>query len=93
MASLVLRNPANGAVVFDSNTATTHIRASFVTTAGFAGATTIPGMSAAGTPFILSAVPVDNQQVTVFPTFTFSGDTVSWTAGQKACRVIVASHS
>ena len=90
MVALVLKNPSTGQVVFNSETVTVHIRGSFVSTPA-AGSVTIPGLSSVGTPFVLSAIPV-NAGVSDFPTFTISGDTVSWGTNQIACRVLMASR-
>ena len=90
MVNLVIRNPTNGQVVFSSATITVHIRGSFVSTLQ-AGSITIPGLSAIGAPFVLSAIPV-NTEVSEFPTFTINGDTVSWPASLVPCRVIMASR-
>lgn len=90
MVALVLRNPANGQVVFDSSTITAHIRGSFTSSAS-AGSITLPGLSDTGLPFVLSAVPVDGS-LSSFPTFTINANTVSWTSAGVACRVIMASR-
>lgn len=90
MVALVLRNPANGKIVFDSSTITVHIRGSFTSTTA-AGSVTIPGLSTEGVPFVLSAVPASGG-LSAFPTFSISGDTVSWGTAQVPCRVIMASR-
>lgn len=90
MVALVLRNPANGQVVFDSSTITAHIRGAFTTSAS-AGSIGIPGLSSTGLPFVLSAVPIGGT-LSSFPKFTINGDTVSWTAAGVACRVVMASR-
>lgn len=90
MVSLVLKHPDTGAVVFDADKETVHIRASFIAGPD-AGSQTVAGLDQ-GFPFILSATPVSGSGV-VYPDFTFSGNTVSWTASGWACKVIVATHS
>lgn len=55
------------------------------------GSVNIPGLSSVGIPFVLSAVPVGGG-LSAFPTFTISGDTVSWTDAAVACRVVMASR-
>lgn len=90
MVALVLKDPATGRIVFNSETITAHIRGRFVSTSS-AGSVTIPGLSDTGVPFVLSAVPV-NGAVLAFPTFTISGNTVSWGVNEIPCRVVMASR-
>lgn len=88
---LIIRHPQTGAVIFDASTITSHSRVSF-TTNGAAGSTNVPTL-ARGTPFVLQALPTNDNVDYGFTDFTISGTTVSWQAAQMPMRVLVGSRA
>lgn len=88
---LVIKHPVTGAVIFNSETITSHSRAALNTSAS-AGSLSIPGLTR-GSPFVIQALPSDTTPTYNVPEFSIAGQTLAWGASARNMRVLVGSRA
>ena len=88
---LIIKNPTNNKVIFNTSTITSHSRAVF-NTGTSAGSIQLAELLR-GQPFIIQALPMQSQTVSAYTDITISGSTISWTAAAMGVRVIAGSFS